>query len=119
MIASTLSGGEGLNMQFMNDCIVLERQWNASNEEQAEGRFSRIWNNAWGPKPDFGIVNANYLVAVGTIDEFLAELVEKKRLMFAETMSGESSKERWSQTELFQELADILRSKGGKRFGLS
>jgi hypothetical protein len=119
MIASTLSGGEGLNMQFMNDCIVLERQWNPANESQAEGRFTRIWNTAWGAKPDFTVVNSNYLVAVGTIDEFLAELVEKKRIMFQETMSGEGSSERWNQSELFQELADILRSKGGKRFGLS
>lgn len=122
LIASTLSAGEGLNMQFCSDCIILERQWNPANEEQAEGRFSRPWNNAWGPNPWNGSgrnkVNANYLVAIGTIDEFLAELVEKKRHMFRETMDGNKLEGTYDTQGLMKELAEILREKGGKRFGL-
>ncbi len=42
MIASTLAAGEGLNLQFCSDAVMLERQWNPANEEQAEARFHRF-----------------------------------------------------------------------------
>ena len=43
LIASTQSGGVGLNLHFeCHHCIFLERQWAPLDEIQAEGRFSRI-----------------------------------------------------------------------------
>jgi len=109
MIASTLASGEGLNLQFCSDCIMLERQWNPANEEQAEGRFSRIGSVA-------GSVNAIYFVAIGTIDEFFSELVEKKRGYMAQTLDGVESK--WEESSLMKELAMELFSKGKGKWKL-
>lgn len=108
LLASTLASGEGLNIQFCADCIVVERQWNPANEEQAEGRFIRI-----GQLLDK--VTATYLVAVGTIDEYFASLVEQKRSIFKSTMSG-TKMEDWNQTSLLKQLTEILASKGRKQW---
>jgi SWI/SNF-related matrix-associated actin-dependent regulator 1 of chromatin subfamily A len=104
LVASTLAAGEGLNLQFCSDCILVERQWNPANEEQAEGRFIRI--GATSNK-----VNAVYMVVSGTIDEWFTELVEEKRRMFKATMSGSEVMEMGS---LLEELMKIVVSKGRK-----
>jgi SNF2 family DNA or RNA helicase len=108
MIASTLASGEGLNLQFCADMVMMERQWNPANEEQCEARFPR-------PGQTADKINANYFVAVGTVDEFFAELVEKKREVITETLAGRASK--WDQSSIVRELADVLRQKGGKKWG--
>lgn len=109
LIASTLASGEGLNLQFCSDCILLERQWNPANEEQAEGRFIRI-----GQLSDK--VSATYFVAVGTIDELFAQIVEQKREICAKTLGGEAVA--WDQSSLMKELAEVLARQGGKMWSL-
>lgn len=110
MLASTLADGEGLNMQFCADCIILERQWNPANEEQAEARFPR-------PGQLADKINANYLVAVGTIDEYFAEIVENKRRWVNSTMKGEKiDKADWNQNSLIGELAQVIASKGRRKW---
>ena len=75
LIASTLASGEGLNLQSCSDCIMHERQWNASNEEQAEGRFIRIGQTSTA-------VVATYVHGDDTIDTILDGIVENKRIAF-------------------------------------
>jgi SNF2 family DNA or RNA helicase len=100
MIGSTLASGEGLNLQTCSDCIMHERQWNPANEEQAEGRFIRIGQTASN-------VNGVYITAAGTVDEFMAKLVEAKRAQFHETMNkGEMPV--WNQGSLMKELAQTI-----------
>lgn len=106
MILSTLAAGEGLNLQFVEDMIALERQWNPANEEQAEGRFSRIGARVGSS------VSALYLVAIDTIDEFFARLVEQKRSFMASTLDGKEYQ--WNETSLMKELAEELKTKGRK-----
>jgi SNF2 family DNA or RNA helicase len=108
LIASTLASGEGLNLQACSDCIMLERQWNPANEEQAECRFIRIGQLA-------DKVTATYFVAIGTVDELLSELVEKKRSVVAKTLDNQDMK--WDETSLMRELMDILATSGGKKWG--
>jgi SNF2 family DNA or RNA helicase len=105
---STLASGEGLNLQFCSDCIMVERQWNPANEEQAEARFPR-------PGQTADKINATYITAVGTVDEFFSELVEKKREIVGKTLDGKAAK--WDETSLIKELAEILAQKGGKKWG--
>ena len=108
LIASTLAAGEGLNLQFCSDSIMLERQWNPANEEQAEARFHR-----------YGQVNpvtVTYMLSDGTIDEYFTELVEQKRAIVAATLDNKSID--WQQNDLMRELASVLVAKGGKRFTL-
>lgn len=108
MIASTLAAGEGLNLQFCSDAILLERQWNPANEEQAEARFHRFGqlNN----------VSVTYMLASGTIDEYFTELVEIKRGIVAATMDKKEIQ--WNQQSLMKELAEILVTKGRKAWSL-
>lgn len=108
LIASTLASGEGLNLQFCSDCIILEREWNPANEEQAESRFIRI-----GQLSNY--VSATYFIATGTVDEFFADIVEQKREIVGKTMKGEAI--RWDQTSLIKELAEVLAARGGQKWG--
>jgi len=108
MIASTLAAGEGLNLQFCSDAIILERQWNPANEEQAEARFHRFGqlNN----------VSITYMLASGTIDEYFTELVEVKRSIVAATLDNKEIQ--WDQQSLMKELAEILVTRGKKAWSL-
>jgi SWI/SNF-related matrix-associated actin-dependent regulator of chromatin subfamily A-like protein 1 len=108
LIASTLAAGEGLNLQFCSDAILLERQWNPANEEQAEARFHRF-----GQK---NAVTITYMIVSETIDEYFTELVEQKRAIVANTLDGQNIQ--WEQNSLMRELAEVIVSKGGKRFVL-
>lgn len=109
MIASTLAAGEGLNLQFCSDAIMLERQWNPANEEQAEGRFSRYGSTA-------DRVNMVYFIASGTIDEYFTELVEQKRAIVSNTLDHKEMN--WDENSLMKELAGVLLREGKKRWSL-
>jgi SNF2 family DNA or RNA helicase len=108
LIASTLAAGEGLNLQFCSRGIMLERQWNPANEEQAEGRFARIGQT--------DNIVMQYMIASETIDEYFTELVESKRAIVANTLDGKEME--WNEQGLMKELADILVSKGKKAWKL-
>lgn len=110
MFASTLTAGESINLQFVSDCYAVEREWNPSKEDQAfSGRFIRV-----GQKADKVIATIG--VAIGTIDEFFAALIEQKRAMFATTMGDGNFK--WEDTQIQRELADILYKKGKSKWRL-
>jgi len=108
MIASTLAAGEGLNLQFCSDAVILERQWNPANEEQAEGRFHRF-----GQKNP---VSITYMISSGTIDEYFTQLVEVKRQIVASTLDKKEIQ--WDQPSLMKELDELLLIKGRKAWSL-
>lgn len=93
----TLAGGEGINLQFCNHAMLLEREWNPANEEQAEGRFSRIGS-------EFSSVQVVYPIATGTIDEYFAELVEIKRSNVKSSLDGMITD--WNESDIMRELAE-------------
>ena len=99
-VLSTLAAGEGLNLQTCSDAIMHERQWNPSNEEQAEGRMIRIGQMATN-------VNMTYVEAEGTVDADLDSIVNRKRIQFHNTMNtGEMSS--WNADSIIKELGDTL-----------
>jgi len=108
MIASTLAAGEGLNLQFCSDCIIVERQWNPANEEQAESRFHR-----YGQK---NAVNVDYTLCSETIDEYFTEIVEQKRAYVAGALDNKEIQ--WNENSLMADLAMILVTKGKKAWKL-
>jgi SNF2 family DNA or RNA helicase len=111
LICSTLAGGEGLNLQRLcRRFVMLERQWNPANEEQAEARFPR----PEGIKTDF--IDGVYMVAIGTVDEFFSEIVERKREIVGKTLDGKASE--WDQSSLIKELAETLSMSGGRRWSI-
>lgn len=109
LIGPTLAMGEGINLQFCKNTVIMEREWNPANEEQAEGRFSRI-----GATIDN--VMAMYPVAIGTIDEYFAEIVEMKRQIVGETMEMRKfgMDESFGNSKIMKELAEKLFSSGKK-----
>lgn len=109
LVASTLAAGEGINLQFCSDAIMLERQWNPANEEQCEGRFSRIGSTA-------NQINVIYFIASETIDEYFTELVEIKRSIISSTLDNKEMQ--WDSSSLMKELAGVLLTKGKKRWSL-
>jgi SNF2 family DNA or RNA helicase len=108
LIASTLAAGEGKNFQFCSDAVLMERQWNPPNEEQAEARFPR-------PGTTASQVNILYPVALGTVDEYLAELVEKKR-QYLLTAKGKWSN--FNESEIMKELIEKLAREGRKKWAM-
>lgn len=108
MVASTLAAGEGLNLQFCSDAILLERQWNPANESQVEGRFHRFGqlNN----------VSVTYMLASGTIDEFFTQLVEEKRAIISAALDNKEIV--WNQQSLMKELSEILVTRGRKSWSI-
>jgi len=107
LIGSTLVAGEGINLQFASDAIILERQWNPANEEQAEARFTRIGSLA-------DSVNIHYFVATGTVDEFLNELIEFKRVELARSLDGRTDL-KWTDTNVMMELMRKIQESGRKQ----
>jgi hypothetical protein len=109
IILRQLAEGEGLNLQIAGHMVQLERQWNPANEEQVEARLPR-------PGTKYSKVNVLYPVALGTVDEFLASTVERKRYA-AENTYGKGAKVHWVQTDVLQEVAKQLFEKGLKPWG--
>lgn len=109
LIASTLAGGEGLDglQEVCSESVILERQWNPKKEENAEARLARI-----GQKVAKTV--ATYFIAVGTIDEFFAELVEKKRSITSSALDAIVTD--WEESSVIKELSQILLAKGGAKW---
>lgn len=108
MLIATQVGGVAINLQFCSDAVMLERQWNPPNEEQAEDRFHRFGQE--------NSVSITYMLATGTIDEYFTELVETKRSIVVSTMDNKTIA--WDQQSLMKELTQILVTTGRERWSL-
>lgn len=95
LIANTLAGGIGLNLQFCATALVVERQWSSAYEEQFEGRFNRPGQTL--------PVSCEYLIMLGTIDQYFHNLVEEKRAIFGETIENN-----WTPTSLNDSAAKFI-----------
>lgn len=109
LILSTLAHGESINLQFMADCILHERQWNPANEDQAiSGRFRRIGQESKS-------IIAQIPTAIGTIDEYLVELNERKDVNSREIDTGVIGN---YNTDFVRELAEKIVAKGRMKWKL-
>ena len=81
LVINMLAGGVGMDFHYVNNVLILERQWSSADEEQFEFRFYN---------PDKSIktapTNIEYVIAKGTIDEWFYDMVEEKRVIFGETI---------------------------------
>ena len=108
MTFPSLAASEGFDLDFCSNGVILEREWNPANEEQVEGRFIRATREML-EKAKMGDLKVNilYPVAVDTIDEFFAELVERKRQFVRESLSGKISDTPWNESQIMLDLAEI------------
>jgi hypothetical protein len=120
LIASTLASGEGLNIQFCQNAMMVERQWNPANEEQAELRFSRPLTKSDLPEYLQHIaerkisIRIPYLIADGTVDSMLTDIVEMKRHNFRRSMNDKDIELKWSENDIIKELTELIIK---KRYG--
>jgi SNF2 family DNA or RNA helicase len=73
------TGSVGLNLQFANYVFLFDRWWNPAVEDQAVNRAHRL-----GQKSQ---VYVKRFVSQGTIEERIAEVLERKRQLFNELIA--------------------------------
>src|SRR5438132_439083 len=82
LIINMLAGGVGMDFHYVNDVLILERQWSHADEEQFEFRFYNPDKSLYGQRS----LNAEYVIAKGTIDEFWHDMVMGKYMIEGETI---------------------------------
>jgi SNF2 family DNA or RNA helicase len=97
-LLSLKAGGVGLNLTRATHVIHYDRWWNPATEDQATDRAHRIGQD----RP----VQVHRLIAEGTLEDRIAELIEKKRGL-AEAVVGGG--EAWIGRMSDAELADLVR----------
>lgn len=98
MLATIEAGGLGLTWTAADLCIFLDRHWTPGINTQAEDRLHRL-----GQKKSVDIIN---LVAEGTVEEYIENLLAKKQMSFEAVINGKEV----SLEDLFN-----LQKKGGKK----
>jgi SNF2 family DNA or RNA helicase len=73
------TGSVGLNLQFANYVFLFDRWWNPAIEDQAINRAHRLGQKS----PVF----VSRFITPGTIEERIAEVLEKKRELFSELIA--------------------------------
>jgi SNF2 family DNA or RNA helicase len=76
LLMSYGTGSVGLNLQFANYVFLFDRWWNPAVEDQAINRAHRL-----GQKEPVFVTR---FISQGTIEERIAEILEKKRQLFAD-----------------------------------
>jgi superfamily II DNA or RNA helicase len=98
LLLSLKAGGVGLNLTRATHVVHYDRWWNPAVEDQATDRAHRIGQD----RP----VQVHRLIAEGTVEDRIAELLERKRLL-AESIVGAG--EGWITELSDDELADLVR----------
>ncbi len=81
-VANIQAGGVGLNLTAARHVVFNDLDWVPANHWQAEDRAYRIGQT--------GTVNVHYLVASGTVDEFVQGVLETKAALVAAVIEGEA-----------------------------
>jgi SNF2 family DNA or RNA helicase len=95
LLMSYGAGSVGLNLQFASYVFLFDRWWNPAVEDQAVNRAHRI--GASGP------VTVTRFLAIGTIEERINAVLEKKRQLFDAVFGGDAPRihRRLTREELF------------------
>ena len=96
-LLSLKAGGVGLNLTRATHVIHYDRWWNPAVEDQATDRAHRIGQD----RP----VQVHRLVTEGTLEDRIAELLEKKRALAEAVVGGGES---WVSQMSDDELADLV-----------
>lgn len=95
------AAGVGLTLTAASDTLTLELGWTPGVHDQAEDRVHRI-----GQESDS--VNAYYLIAKGTIEEEIADLLDKKRDVLSSVMDGKAAHDNEMLTVLLEMYANRI-----------
>jgi SNF2 family DNA or RNA helicase len=81
-VANIVAGGIGLNLTAARHVVFNDLDWVPANHWQAEDRAYRIGQTH--------TVNVHYLVAKGTVDEFVQRVLETKAMLVNAVVEGEA-----------------------------
>ena len=98
LILSLRAGGTGLNLTAANHVIHYDRWWNPAVENQATDRAYRIGQNRF--------VHVHKLITTGTLEEHIDEMIESKKALSEEIISGDHWITELSEVEL-EELVEL------------
>jgi hypothetical protein len=101
-VLSVRAGGTGLNLTRANHVFHFDRWWNPAVEDQATDRAFRI-----GQRKN---VFAHKFVALGTVEERIATMIEEKRSVAAAIVGTDESWLTELDNESFRELIALQRS---------
>jgi SNF2 family DNA or RNA helicase len=97
LLVSLRAGGTGLNLTRASHVLHYDRWWNPAVEDQATDRVHRIGQT--------NAVTVHTLVTAGTIEERIAELLDRKRAL-ADAVVGTG--ETWITELDDDELRDLV-----------
>lgn len=100
-VISLKAGGTGLNLTRANHVFHIDRWWNPAVEDQATDRAFRI-----GQTRD---VHVHLMIAAGTLEERIDELLMAKRGLAHEVLAGG---EDWLTSLSTEELVDLITLRG-------
>jgi len=98
--------GTGLTLTAAQDVAFVELGWSPGEHDQAEDRCHRIGTKS-------GVVQCWYLIATDTIEEDIAELIDKKRQVLASVLDGQH--EGVEEKSLLTELLTLAMEKWKNR----
>ena len=79
-LGSMTAAGQGITLTAASQVLIVEQSWTPAEMDQAEDRAHRIGQR--------DTVTATHLIAVGTIDEPVLELINTKRQTAAQAIDG-------------------------------
>ena len=100
------SAAEGLTLTAASTVAFLELWWNPTKHLQAEDRAHRI-----GQKK---VVNIFYLIAVNTVEEHLAKIIQKKAKDSQQVIDGDFDQDSYD-LDIFAQLAEEMRNQTRRR----
>jgi SWI/SNF-related matrix-associated actin-dependent regulator 1 of chromatin subfamily A len=74
------AGGVGLTLTAASDVLFVEQSWTPGEHDQAEDRCHRIGQH--------NNVQIYYILASGTIDEYIYDLIQQKRIVVDAATDG-------------------------------
>jgi hypothetical protein len=81
-LANIIAGGVGLNLTAASQVVFNDLDWVPANHWQAEDRAYRIGQTR--------TVNVTYLIASGTVDDFVQAVLETKGALVSAVVDGEA-----------------------------
>jgi len=98
IICSLDAAGVGITLTAASNVTFLEMGWTPATHDQAEDRVHRIGQH--------NAVTAWYLLAADTIDERIAEIVERKRRLVRATSDGTLHRDKSALDDLLSWVAE-------------
>lgn len=99
------SAGTGITLVSADSVLMAEMPWTSVDCDQCEDRAHRI-----GQKSKY--VSAHYIIGKSTVEERIAQIIDRKRIMIKEAIDGDMPK----KNEILMELLDSYINDGNGKY---